>query len=154
MPVTTAETAQLSEEERRQLEALLAEFDRSWDEQLVGQFAGQLPDAGALRRSALVAMVKLDLEQRWRRGRKLLIDGYLKRFPELSGPGAVPVDLILAEYEVCRRFGAPAEMSEYAKRFPDQVAELQRLVEQIGPDQSHVSAGSRPPVSTLTDQAA
>src|SRR5947207_1344746 len=132
MPVNTRETAKLADDERRQLEALLAQFEESWDEQSVAGFPQRLPAAGPLRRAALIEAVKIDLRRRWGLGRKVLIDGYLKRFAELATAGAVPVDLILAEYEVRREFGAPAELSDYARRFPDQVAELQRLVEQAG----------------------
>src|SRR5687767_2335715 len=153
MPVTPLELPKLSEEERQQLDALLAEFDRCWNENSVAQFPRQLPAAGPLRRQGLVAMVKIDLAHRWRLGRKHSIDGYLKHFPELGSAGTVPVELILAEYEIRRQFGSPAELDEYARRFPDQVAELRRLVAQIEAEPSHGSTVSPPPLPTFAEQA-
>ena len=38
MPLTTRETVKLADDERRQLEALLAQFEESWDEQSVAGF--------------------------------------------------------------------------------------------------------------------
>ncbi|OAI41667.1 hypothetical protein AYO40_02725 [Planctomycetaceae bacterium SCGC AG-212-D15] len=125
-----AHLASLSDEQRRRLETLLMEFEKNWDEQALGKHLKKVPASDPLRRPAVLEMVKIDLERRWKAGRKVAIDGYFKPLPELGTPETVPVDLILAEYQVRRQFGAPADLAQYAKRFPNQIEELRgRLAE-------------------------
>lgn len=123
----------LSDADRRQLEALLIDFDRKWHKQALADRVQELPPEGsALRRPALVELIKIDLEKQWQLGRRILLETYLKQYPELGGAGGVPADLLQAEYEVRKQFGAAAELSEYARRFPQQAATLAELLKRAG----------------------
>ncbi|HEY2785636.1 MAG TPA: serine/threonine-protein kinase [Fimbriiglobus sp.] len=87
-----------------------------------------VPDGSpALRRIALVELVKVDLDFRWSRGLRKLVEGYVAEFPELNGPGGVPCDLIYEEYRVRRKYGSPASVEEYVRRFPAQADALRGM---------------------------
>jgi predicted Ser/Thr protein kinase len=142
MTVADPHLADLSDDERGALEAWLVDFDRSWGGRGLRSWVRKLPPAGGrLRRAALVEMVKIDLEHRWQRGRPARLEAYVKAVPELGPPACLPADLILAEYEARRESGAPADLAEFAKRFPRQAEELRRLVERGEPRSSE----PRPP---------
>src|SRR5262245_20273999 len=127
MTVPVSHLANLSAEHRRQLESLLLKFDQSWDEKRLPAVLRQLPADSPLRRPALIEMIKIDLERRRKAGQKVRLEAYLKPFPELGTADDLPVDLILAEYQARRQFGTAPDLAEYARRFPRQAAELQRL---------------------------
>jgi tetratricopeptide (TPR) repeat protein len=121
----------LSEAQRQTLKAWLAEFARSWDEGRLAARVRQLPPPGdPLRRPALIEMVKFDLGKQWQRGRRLGVEAYLKTYPELGGTDAAPADLLYAEYQARVRGSAPADLNEFARRFPRQADMLRRLVDQ------------------------
>jgi predicted Ser/Thr protein kinase len=128
---TDAHLAQLSDDRRRVLESWLVDFDLSWDEGRLAFWVHRLPPRDScLRWPALVEMVKIDLERRWQRGQHPNLEAYVKAFPELGPPDRLPVDLLLAEYEARQQCGAPADLAEFARRFPRQAEELRRLVGQ------------------------
>ncbi len=116
---------QLSETDRQWLEARLVDFDQLWTPQLLASEAAKLPAEGVVRRCALVEMVKIDLEKQWHAGQRVPLDAYLKTFPELGTPATVAVDLILAEYQVRKQFGATVELAWFAKRFERATDELE-----------------------------
>ena len=118
--------SELSEQDRRVVEGWLAAFKQDWDERRLGTQVRRLPAEGPLRGVALAEMVKIDLKQQWQKGRRAKVEAYLKAFPELGTPETVRVDLVLAEYEARRQFGAPASLEEFARRFPNQAEELRR----------------------------
>src|SRR5271166_4526972 len=120
--------AELSDDARQRLEGWLVEFDRSWSGGRLLLWLGQLPPGNSLRRPALIEMVKIDLERRWRRGQRLCLEAYAKALPELGPTDRLPADLILAEYEARQQCGAPADLTEFARRFPRQADELRLLV--------------------------
>ena len=62
--------------------------------------------------------------------REITLESYLEQFPELGAPDDVSADLIQAEYEVRKQFGAPVSLEDYLRRFPHQAAELGRLIAQ------------------------
>src|SRR5207237_364978 len=95
----------LSEAERMQLEAWLVDFDLCWEQGKFARRARELPSTGALRHAALVELVKIDLERRWRRGERPCLEEYLRDHPELGHRAAPPADLIQAEQEVRSQFG-------------------------------------------------
>ena len=134
-----AHLANLSAEQRRQLESLLLEFEKEWNEQRLGAQLKKVPPSSPLRRPALIELIKIDFERRWQAGRKVLIDGYLKPLPELGTLESLPVDLILAEYQVRRQFGAPTDLAQYGKRFPKQIDELRQRLEQCDSDDKRVA---------------
>jgi hypothetical protein len=119
----------LSDRQRQALESWLVEFDLDWDEGRLASWVSQLPAHGdCLRRPALVEMVKIDLERRWRRGQRVKLESYVKMLPELGALDGLPADFLLAEYEARRECGAPVDLAEFARRFPRQADELSLLV--------------------------
>jgi predicted Ser/Thr protein kinase len=131
MTIPDAQFAELSDDQRQVLEAWLVEFDLSWDENRLQGWVRRLPPRGdCLRWPALLEMVKIDLERRWQRGQRAHLEHYVKALPELGAPDRLPADLLLAEYEARQQCGAPANLAEFARRFPRQADELRRLVGQ------------------------
>jgi predicted Ser/Thr protein kinase len=131
MAATDPNLANLSAENRQVLERWLAEFDQSWKEGALEARVRSLPPAGSpLRRPALVEMVKIDLERCWRAGRRVPLEDYLRRYPDLGGPDTVPADLIQAEIEVRHQLGDTAELVDFGRRFPKRADELRRLLGQ------------------------
>jgi hypothetical protein len=123
----------LSDEERGRLEGWLLGFDRSWDPDRLGLWIQKLPPRGdRLRRAALVEMVRIDMERRWERGQRSLLESYLELLPELGTPETVAVDLIRAEFEVREQFGEPASLSELAKRFPSRSVAIESWFSPVG----------------------
>jgi formylglycine-generating enzyme required for sulfatase activity len=120
--------ADLSNDDRQVLDSWLVEFDQRWDEGLLANRLDQIPPGSSWRLPALAEMVKIDLERQWRRGRQVSLESYLGEFPELGSPADVSADLIQAEYEVRRQFGAPLALDDYLRRFPHQAEELGRLI--------------------------
>jgi len=138
--------ADLSNDDRQVLESWLVEFDQGWDEGLLAKRLDQIPPGSSWRLPALAGMVKIDLQRQWRRGRQVSLESYLEEFPELGSPGDVSADLIQAEYEVRRQFGAPLTLEDYLRRFPHQAGELARLIAQGGSTLTHhssIAASSR-----------
>jgi serine/threonine protein kinase len=106
----------------------LERFAEAWE-------AGELPDLGnfapdgppAVRRLALVELVKLDLEQRLNRGFGRALEEYLRAFPELTAAGP-PCDLLYEDYHLRLRSGERVDPSDYYRRFPTAANDLARLL--------------------------
>ena len=131
MPAAEPHLAGLSDEHRHRLEAWLVEFDRGWNEQRLKVWLRRLPLQGdALRRPALIEMVKIDLERRWQQGQRASLESYLKVLPELGTQASVPADLILAECKVRQQFDTPLDLEALAQRFPLQVGEVRQRLAQ------------------------
>jgi hypothetical protein len=126
--------SRLTDANRRELEKYLQAFEKAWDEQQLTAFLAQVPADHRLRYPALIEMIKIDMERRWQRGRKVILDAYLKSYPELGGADELPVDLIFTEYSLRKKYGAPAALGEYATRFPYQLPELKQRVTEAGLD--------------------
>jgi hypothetical protein len=144
MRTTGAHLAELTDDLRQMLETWLVEFDLSWDENRLGLWVHRLPPRGdRLRRPALIEMLKIDLERRWQRGQRVSLENYLSVLPELGAPDRLPADLVLAEFEARQQCGSPADLAEFAQRFPRQADQLRRLVRQ-----SHGEAAERASLET------
>ena len=89
-----------------------------------------LPAPGdRLRLAVLYELIKIDLEVRWRRGQKAHLEQYLQQFAELGPASGLDPSLIYEEFRVRQRLGDKPSLSAYQLRFPDQAAELARLVQ-------------------------
>jgi formylglycine-generating enzyme required for sulfatase activity/serine/threonine protein kinase len=129
LAASDVEFAGLSDEERQQVESWLVEFDQGWDKDSLAAWLRKLPPQGdRLRRSTLVEMVKIDIERRWLHGRRSSLESYLKALPELGTPETVPPELILAEYEARLQHGGPADLEDFAQRFPRQINQVKQLL--------------------------
>jgi serine/threonine protein kinase len=111
----------------------------------LGQF---LPPPGdRLRALTLVELIKTDLEMRWRRGQIIGLETYLEKFPELGGPRNLPATLVFEEYRIRHVHGDRPSIEVYRNRFPDQFAELQRLVKEQPPSVGTHQSATLTPVS-------
>jgi serine/threonine protein kinase len=107
----------------------LEAFIKAWEEETAPAIERFLPaDPPELRAMALVELVKVDLEYRWRPGgQPKRLEDYAQQFIELAG-GGMPCDLIYEEYHVRKQAGETIATREYFERFPHQSAELGRLL--------------------------
>jgi serine/threonine protein kinase len=104
---------------------LLDRFEQAWQQAPPPLLEGYLPGVGHPgRRSALVDLVHIDLEYRWKAGVGLPVEDYLERFPELRQDPALVVDLAAWEYEIRRRTDPELGVAQYAERFPACSSEL------------------------------
>src|SRR5207253_7818467 len=94
------------------------------------------PKDDSLRAVALVELIKVDLELRWRRKQGQTLEDYLKRFPELGDPASLSPSLIFEEYRVRHQFGDKPALPAYQARFPEQFGRLQQLVRENPPQGS------------------
>ena len=78
---------------------------------------------------ALIELIKIDLEYRWQqRHFPKRIEEYVEEFAELVDEEGVPCDLIYEEFHVRRIAVENVDRDEYARRFPRQADELERLL--------------------------
>jgi hypothetical protein len=130
MSTSELELPPLSAEQKRWLESFLRKFEDGWAEGLLAQRARELPPpTSPLRRPLLVALARIDLAQQWRRGRRAVAEAYLKLYPELESGGA-PFALVAEEYRQRLLAGAPADLEQFGRRFPQHVERLRQLHEQ------------------------
>lgn len=94
-------------------------FLSAWESGVPPALADHLPaEPVPLRRLTLVELIKVDLEQRCRRGVTRCIEDYAAEFPELLSAGQPPVDLVYEELHVRRSAGQEVHAREYFERFP------------------------------------
>jgi len=125
-----------------QLAGRVGEFVRAWE--AAGEATGQsteetlcgpprlvdfLPGGdGPFRRMALIELIKIDLDYRWKRNLDpQKIEDYARQYPDLSA-GGFPCDLIYEEFHVRRLAGDTVRIDEYTARFPQQSHELRQLL--------------------------
>ncbi|MFI9402617.1 serine/threonine-protein kinase [Nocardia sp. NPDC052316] len=108
------------------LTRLVAEFDSAWeDADEPPDLAAHLPAETGLRRSALIELIKVDLQHRWRETRTVKrLAEYRAQFPELDN-APLPPDLIYEEITARSRGGDSAlDLTEYEQDFAAQMAQL------------------------------
>lgn len=111
----------------------------NWEEYLDGL-------SGPLRLALLVELIRTDMDLRWSQGRRVFVEDYARKYPELS-PQSLPVDLILEEWRQRHRRGDKPDKSAYLKRFPRHAAELTKLLKE---DDSPLLA-AKPAVQSSAD---
>src|SRR5947209_3825890 len=121
----------LSNAEQQRLEQLSARFSDSWrqcPQDLGISLAAYLPALDdRLRLLALYKLIPIDLEHRWKRRERVVLEDYFKDYPELGSLDELPVDLILAEHRVRSQHG-DTTLESYRLRFPRQYPELQSML--------------------------
>jgi serine/threonine protein kinase len=128
-------------------------FREAWQTKATPPLADFLPPPGTRGRlSSLHVLVGMDLEARWSRGLRIILDDYVRTFPELGLMGSLPVKLIFQEYRARVLFGDRPALETYRSRFPLQFSALQRMArEQEGtlhpptPDGSLIATIPNPP---------
>jgi len=144
---------ELTDRDQETLEDWLVTFDRVWHDDALAVWAvDRLPLIGSpLRQAAFPELVKIDMEHQWQRGRHLTVESYLDRYPELGTAESIGADLLLAEYRVRQQFEAPTDMADFARRFPNQAAELERLLAEDASEPPLAPTDQRPVVSAERD---
>lgn len=84
----------ICDRDRETLEGWLVAFEQAWTEDAFAEWvANKLPAPGSpMRLSAMIEMVKVDLERQWQRGNQLTVGSYLERFPELGDHTTAPAE--------------------------------------------------------------
>ena len=123
-----------SESNAHDLDQLAAAFEAAWNEGPVdlAAFAAER----SVGREALIELVKIDLERRWRRAaeagatlaslgaaseggqERRLLEDYFRELPELGAPESAPLELVVEEYYVRTRWGDAPAAEAYSERFP------------------------------------
>jgi serine/threonine-protein kinase len=108
-------------------EQILDRFEAAWRDGAEPAVAAFLEGDGAERRSLLLALLQLDLEERTRRGQLASVETYLRWWPELDGDADAVLRLIVWEWSL--RGGGTDERlrGEYEARFPTLVAVLRDM---------------------------
>ena len=136
----SSKAGSLSDQEKR-LQQLSETFQEAWKKATSVNIQTYLPPVGdPLRHRALCQLVKTELSIRWQRKQKVLLEQYLKSYPELGSAGALPAELIFEEFRVRQLHGDRVAMDEYRRRFPGQFAALETMMRSSG-----TVAGVAPP---------
>jgi hypothetical protein len=126
----TGGLGRLNSADWQRLQELTDRLESTWHQDKTVQLVDLVPAAGdALRPVALVELIKTDLEIRWRRHRPVMLEEYVRQFPELAGPDGPPAELLYEEYRVRQLHGDKPPLEIYGRRFPNQLRRLQELVE-------------------------
>ncbi|MFM1724567.1 serine/threonine-protein kinase [Rhodococcus sp. PAM 2766] len=136
---------------------VVARFASAWESPANGTppdlesfLPGGLPVGDALRRAALVELIKVDLEYRLLHvGGPRSLASYCTQFPELrSNP--LPVDLIYEDFHLRRRGGHTVDVAEYAREFPEHAGRLTDLLD--GPGDYRSTLVAQPGAQHALDQ--
>ncbi|MTE12296.1 serine/threonine-protein kinase [Nocardia aurantiaca] len=126
----------------------VAAFAAAWDSAVAPpRIADYLPDAGTLRRGALIELIRVDIRHRWLRGPARAevsppkrLREYCAEFPELSARD-LPAGLVYEEFVIRRHSGERVDPRDCLSEYPHQAAELRELLNADDEDQSTRRAG-------------
>ncbi|WP_107984824.1 serine/threonine-protein kinase [Rhodococcus sp. OK519] len=118
---------------------VVARFASAWESATDGTtpdldtfLPGGLPVGDALRRAALVELIKVDLEYRLlHTDQPRPLSSYCAQFPELRTK-PVPADLIYEDFHLRRRGGHTVDAVDYAREFPEHAGRLADLLDGTG----------------------
>jgi hypothetical protein len=113
-------------------------FEEAWQQEVPPRLESFLPPPaeGESRRAALLILVPIDLEYRWRRaavsgGSSWVLEDYVRHFSELGALDDLPPELIVEEYRVRHRWGDAPGADVFARRFPARAADLAGLLQRM-----------------------
>jgi serine/threonine protein kinase len=123
----TIRELQLADEDWSQLEEVVEAFVLAWNEsETPPVIAEYLAACAELLRQPLAAeLVKIDLEQRWQRGLRRVLEDYLEDVPELRQQ--ISPQLICEEFRARKLAGDEVSPTEFFDRFPDLETALAQL---------------------------
>ncbi|MEV6772659.1 serine/threonine-protein kinase [Nocardia sp. NPDC051030] len=121
----------------------VAAFAAAWDAgSAPPSIADFLPDAGTLRRTALIELIRVDMRHRWLRRpaerphrMPKRLSEYCSEFPELT-PGDLPPGLVYEEFVIRRHSGERVDPRDCLREYPHQAVELRELLNADDEDQS------------------
>src|SRR5262249_41046916 len=103
--------------DRLEIERLVAGFERAWRHGERPALDAFLSSATGPRRALLVELVHADLEFRLKANEPARVEDYLRRYPELEDHESVVLGLIAAEFRQRRRHERTLDAGEYRGRF-------------------------------------
>ena len=123
--MTTA--SPLTEEDWSKLTQTLEAFANAWESSPFPPSIVEFLTTGGsgLRRELVSELIKLDLENRWQRGLRKLVEDYADDVPDLDA--IVTVALVFEEYHIRKTAGDHVSPTEIFKRFPALAGELDGL---------------------------
>ncbi len=125
----TSGPAPLSGDDWDKLLRVAERFEEAWKGSESVDLARFLPPPGTpLRLAVLQELIKTELEIRWRRGNRAVLEDYAARFLELGPVRALPARLIYEEYRTRTLYGDRPRLAAYRERFPQRFAELRQLL--------------------------
>src|SRR4051794_37612784 len=120
----------LTEADRQTVDACLTEFEQIWSPEQLARSVADLPGTdSALRRTALIGMVRIDMRRTWQPTGQKVVEKYVKQFPELRAAGSVPLELLQEELDLRKSSGLPSSILQYLFRFPAQAKEIRQWAE-------------------------
>jgi serine/threonine protein kinase/tetratricopeptide (TPR) repeat protein len=134
------------------IESVIQNFEESWQHGRHPSIETFLPTDPTERWFALVELVHVDLEYRFKAAEPVSAERYLYRYPELTRDSTVCLDLISREYLLRLRGDPNLDLEEYLDRFPTYKSLLRdRLLRVAGsgvtreqPPQTAEGADARP----------
>ena len=70
------------------------------------------------RRPAMIELINVEMERRWKNHQGRPVEDYLKEFPDIADDSETVLALYQAEFALRKRFGPPPSDGEFSKRFP------------------------------------
>lgn len=125
------DTTHLSSHDQEQLALLVQGVQEAWRESSTVDLRPFVRTVSRrLRRSFLEELIKIDLKMRYehQRGRRILLEEYVRHYPELGRASRLPAELIYEEYWYRCQYGDKPFLSSYGERFPRQFPLLTRLL--------------------------
>lgn len=156
-PTTTG--GELDDQSWSLLNRSIFHFEDAWNGGVVPDIAAFLPKAnGLLRERILVELIKVDQENRWRRGVCQLIESYLADWPELNARKNALVELLSAECLTRSILGKFPSFGDLRSRFPSICEEvpLARIREEAEHERNRQAPSGRslaPPASSWQHDA-
>lgn len=136
LPASQASEADVPNPDQDAIDDLLTDclerFLEAWEANGFGPGIREyLPaSSAAVRRLALIELIKVDMENRYQMaGPVLQLEDYLEEHPELAVPDGVPVDLIYEEFHVRQAAGETIISDEWLRRFPDKADQVRALLQ-------------------------
>ncbi len=112
-----------------EIEQWVTRFLAAWQVQPCPPLHDYLPaQPAALRKLALIELIKADLEQRSTVQDFKALETYAVEFPEVLDEGELPLELICEEFHVRRAAGETVSLNRYCERFPKSSAALKRVI--------------------------
>lgn len=111
------------------IEAILEEFEAVWAAGLAPRIEDYLPrpDSPGYQ-SALLELVRIDLERQWNRGDSRAAATYLQRFPALADDSAARSQVVFEEYRQRMLLGQTLNPDDYHDRYGVDVADWPREI--------------------------
>lgn len=118
---------QLADDDWSHLESALEAFTAAWDASPAPPALAEFLQVGSapLRNRLAIELIKVDLEQRWQRGLRRLVEDYRDEVPDLDRH--ITGQLIFEEYHARKQADDNVTPTDYFRRFPDHATELARL---------------------------